>query len=88
VETWKSGKVSIWHPGWHDNPFGMRLTTLMLAKLIPDSPVPMSLVADHPDVQFIFYRPGIGTNKGRHSHRRLRERRALCGSRGVDRRRA
>jgi len=21
VETWKSDKVSIWHPGWHDNRF-------------------------------------------------------------------
>ena len=61
VETWKSGKVSIWHPGWHDNPFGMRLTTLMISKRIPDSAVPMSLLADHPNVQFNFYRPGIGT---------------------------
>ncbi len=61
VETWKADKVSIWHPGWHDNPFGMRLTTLMIAKRIPDSAVPMSLLADHPDVQFNFYRPGIGT---------------------------
>ena len=32
VETWKAEKVSIWHPGHHDNPFGMRLTTLMIAK--------------------------------------------------------
>ncbi len=61
VETWKSEKVSIWHAGMHDNPFGMRLTTLMIAKRIPDSAVPMSLLADHPDVQFNFYRPGIGT---------------------------
>ena len=61
VETWKSEKVSIWHPGWHDNPFGLRLTTLMISKRIPDSAVPMSLLADHPDVRFNFYRPGIGT---------------------------
>ncbi len=61
VETWKSEKVSIWHPGWHDNPFGMRLTTLMISKKVPDSSVPMSLLADHPNVQFNFYRPGIGT---------------------------
>jgi glucosamine-6-phosphate deaminase len=61
VETWKSEKVSIWHPGWHDNPFGMRLTTLMISKRIPDAAVPMSLLADHPNVQFNFYRPGIGT---------------------------
>ena len=25
-ETWKAEKVSIWHGGMHDNPFGMRLT--------------------------------------------------------------
>jgi glucosamine-6-phosphate deaminase len=61
METWKSGKVSIWHAGNHDNPFGMRLTTYMISKKIMDSSVPMSLLADHPDVQFNFYRPGIGS---------------------------
>ena len=61
VETWKAEKVSIWQAGMHDNSFGMRLTTLMIAKKIPDSSVPMSLLADHPNVQFNFYRPGIGT---------------------------
>jgi glucosamine-6-phosphate deaminase len=60
-ETWKSEKVSIWHPGHHDNAFGMRLTTLMISKKIPDSSVPMSLLADHPNVQFSFYRGGIGS---------------------------
>lgn len=60
VETWKAETVSIWHAGMHDNPFGMRLTALMIAKRIPDSAVPMSLLADHPDVRFNFYRPGIG----------------------------
>ena len=59
-ETWKADMVSIWHAGMHDNPFGMRLTTLMISKKIPDSSVPMSLLADHPDVRFNFYRPGIG----------------------------
>ncbi len=39
----------------------MRLTTLMIGKKIPDSSVPMSLLADHPNVQFNFYRGGIGT---------------------------
>jgi glucosamine-6-phosphate deaminase len=39
----------------------MRLTTLMIAKRIPDSAVPMSLLADHPNVQFSFFRPGLGT---------------------------
>ncbi len=61
VETWKAEKVSIWHPGWHDNPFGMRLTTLMISKRIADSAVPMSLLADHPNVHFHFLRSGIGT---------------------------
>jgi len=61
VETWKAEKVSIWQAGCHDNPFGMRLTTLMIAKGIADSSVPMSLLADHPNVQFSFYRHGIGT---------------------------
>ncbi len=61
VETWKSEKVSIWQAGMHDNPFGMRLTTLMISKRIADSAVPMSLLADHPNVHFHFYRAGIGT---------------------------
>jgi len=61
LETWKARKVSIWHAGHHDNPFGMRLTTLMIARGIADSAVPMSLLADHPNVQFNFYRPGLGT---------------------------
>jgi glucosamine-6-phosphate deaminase len=60
VETWQADKVSIWHAGCHDNPFGQRLTTLMVAKKIPDAAVPMSLLADHPNVQFNFFRPGIG----------------------------
>lgn len=63
AETWQAEKVSIWHPGHHDNPFGMRLTTLMIAKQIPDAAVPMSLLADHPNVQFNFLRPGIGSTQ-------------------------
>jgi glucosamine-6-phosphate deaminase len=61
AETWRAEKVSIWHAGKHDNPFGQRLTCLMIAKGIADSAVPMSLLADHPNVQFNYYRPGIGT---------------------------
>jgi glucosamine-6-phosphate deaminase len=61
VQTWQAEKVSIWQAGTHDNPFGMRLTTLMIGKRIADSAVPMSLLADHPNVQFNFYRPAIGT---------------------------
>ncbi|MFO0897400.1 MAG: glucosamine-6-phosphate isomerase [Pirellulales bacterium] len=60
AETWKAEKVSIWHAGAHDNPFGQRLTTLMISKRLPDTAVPMSLLADHPNVQFNFYRGGIG----------------------------
>jgi len=59
--TWKAERVSIWHAGTHDNPFGMRLTTLMISKGIADSSVPMSLLADHPNVQFNFLRSAIGT---------------------------
>jgi glucosamine-6-phosphate deaminase len=61
VQTWQAEKVSIWHAGNHDNPFGQRLTTLMISKKLPDSSVPMSLLADHPNVQFNFFRPGIGS---------------------------
>lgn len=61
VETWKADKVSIWHAGMHDNPFGMRLTSLMISKGIADSAVPMSLLAEHPNVHFHFYRPALGT---------------------------
>jgi len=60
-ETWKAEKVSIWHAGNHDNPFGQRLTTLMISKKVIDTAVPMSLLALHPNVQFNFYRGGIGT---------------------------
>jgi glucosamine-6-phosphate deaminase len=61
VETWKSEKVSIWHAGHHDNPFGIRLTALMVSKRLPDSSVPMSLLADHPNVHFHYLRSGLGT---------------------------
>jgi glucosamine-6-phosphate deaminase len=61
AETWKAEKVSIWHAGMHDNPFGQRLTTFMISKKIADTSVPMSLLADHPNVQFNFYRGGLGT---------------------------
>jgi len=60
VQTWKAEKVSIWQAGMHDSPLGMRLTAFMISRRLPDSCVPMSLLADHPNVQFNFYRPGIG----------------------------
>jgi glucosamine-6-phosphate deaminase len=61
VETWQADKVSIWHAGNHDNPFGQRLTALMIARRIIDTAVPMSLLADHPNVQFNYFRGGLGT---------------------------
>ncbi|EPR67851.1 hypothetical protein [Cyclobacterium qasimii] len=60
-ETWETDQVSIWHAGAHDNPFGQRLTTYMISNNIPDTSVPMSVLADHPNVQFNFYAPGLGT---------------------------
>lgn len=61
VETWKADKVSIWHAGNHDNPLGQRLTAYMIAHRIVDSAVPMSLLADHPNVQFNYLRSGLGS---------------------------
>lgn len=61
VETWKCDKVSIWQAGCHDNPFGMRLTAFMISKGLADSAVPMSLLADHPNVHFHYYRGGLGS---------------------------
>ncbi len=61
VQTWQAETVSIWQAGCHDNPFGMRLTTLMISQGVMDSAVPMSLLADHPNVKFNFYRPGLGS---------------------------
>ena len=61
VETWKADKVSIWHAGQHDNPFGQRLTAYMISKRVVDTAVPMSLLADHPNVQFNYLRSGLGS---------------------------
>jgi glucosamine-6-phosphate deaminase len=60
VQTWLSEKVSIWQAGTHDNPFGQRLTAFMISKKIVDSSVPMSILADHFNVQFNYYRGGFG----------------------------
>lgn len=61
VETWLAEKVSIWHAGTHDNPLGQRLTALMIAKGVQDAAVPMSLLGGHPNVQFNYFRGGLGT---------------------------
>jgi glucosamine-6-phosphate deaminase len=60
-ETWLAEKVSIWHAGAHDNPLGQRLTALMISKKIADAAVPMSLLADHHNVQFNYFRGGLGS---------------------------
>jgi len=59
VETWKTEKVLIWQAGSHENPFGMHLTAFMISKKIMDTAVPMSLLADHPNVVFNYYRPAL-----------------------------
>ena len=61
METWIAEKVSIWQAGSHDNPFGQRLTAFMISKGIADPCVPMSLLADHLNVQFNYYRGGLGS---------------------------
>lgn len=61
VETWRAERVSIWHAGQHDNPFGQRLTAFMISHRIADTAVPMSLLAEHSNVQFNYFRGGIGT---------------------------
>ncbi len=60
-ETWQADKVSIWHAGNHDSPFGQRLTALMVSQRVVDTTVPMSLLAEHPNVQFNYLREGFGT---------------------------
>jgi glucosamine-6-phosphate deaminase len=60
-QTWQADTVSIWHPGHHDNPFGFRLTALMISEGVADAAVPMSLLAGHPRVRFSFWRGGLGT---------------------------
>ena len=61
VETWLAEKVSIWHAGQHDNPFGQRLTAFLIANRLVDTAVPMSLLAEHPNVEFHYFRGGLGT---------------------------
>jgi glucosamine-6-phosphate deaminase len=61
IETWKAEKISIWQAGCHDNALGMRLSAFMISHRLADSAVPMSLLADHPNVQFNYYRRGLGS---------------------------
>lgn len=42
-------------------PGAQRLSALMISKHPPDSAVPMSLLADHPNVHFHYLRSGIGS---------------------------
>ena len=46
---------------FRSNPLGQRLTAYMISKGIVDAAVPMSLLAEHPDVQFNYLRSGIGS---------------------------
>ena len=59
LETWKSDKVSIWHGGTHDSPFGIKMTAFMISKKICDTRVPMSLLGDHDNVQFNIVRNAL-----------------------------
>lgn len=59
-ETWMAEKVSIWHSGTHDTPLGQRLGALMISKRLADTSVPISLLAEHPNVLFHYYRGGLG----------------------------
>jgi glucosamine-6-phosphate deaminase len=61
VQTWQAERVSLWHAGTHDNPFGMRLTALMVSERIVDTAVPVSLLGEHADVTFNYLRSGLGT---------------------------
>jgi glucosamine-6-phosphate deaminase len=61
LETWKVEKVSIWQAGSHDNPFGQRLTAYTISQRLVDTAVPMSLLAQHHNVQFNYFRGGLGT---------------------------
>jgi hypothetical protein len=61
---------------WHTDAgrirqWGREVSAVMISRRIPDSSVPLSLLADHPDVQFGFYRPGIVTCDAE-MHRRRR----------------
>jgi glucosamine-6-phosphate deaminase len=60
MQIWMAEKVSIWQAETHDNPFGQRLTAFMISKKITDSSIPMSLLSDHPYVQFNYFSGGIG----------------------------
>lgn len=55
----RSKHLSFWHPGHHDNGFGIRLSTFMLGKRIMDARVPMSVLGLHNDVTFSLLAPKI-----------------------------
>ena len=48
-------------PNFVTDPLGQRLTALMISKGLADAAVPMSLLADHPNVQFNYFRGGLGS---------------------------
>ncbi len=53
--------VYAWRRSSADTPAGKRLTALMISKEILDSSVPMSLHADHSNIQFNYLTSGIGS---------------------------
>lgn len=60
-EILSAEEVSIWHPGHHDGPFGVRLTALMISQGWVDARVPMSLLGLlDGEVVFSYLRPKIG----------------------------
>jgi len=67
VASWATARCAVMQGGQGDikhwackDPLGQRLTALMISTRIIDSAVPMSLLADHPNVQFNYFRGGLG----------------------------
>lgn len=61
VQAWQADKVSVWQVAVHDNPLGQRLTDQMISRQLADLAVPMSLRADHSNVQFTCHHGGLGS---------------------------
>ena len=66
-DPWKRGRRTRCrgHAGSHENRSGQRLTAFMISKRIIDSAVPMPLLADHPNVQFITSAAGLARARSR-----------------------
>ena len=64
-ETFLSEEVSIWYPGHNQNPFGLKLSILMIANDIKSSVAPISVLADHKKITFHLYGPSIVSCEGK-----------------------